>query len=158
VGILGRESNTASQKGAHCEQMSKLRAYRATIATTWYDKTVGAAREFEVHFQVSRPGKIRTVRRMLAKRGVPYFQYLVHRRVGRWVPKSNIKVRFEREMPASKSGKTIQTESRSMLYRGKRWRAYSLGRGKLLYAGRVKKHGRKKRSRKERKKTTKRRK
>jgi len=116
-----------------------------TISSTWYDKISRGVKEYELHFTVARPGKIRNVRRALAKRGVPYFQGLIYRRIKKWIPKSRIKVRFEREEAAEKSESRIRVEGRSMLYRGKRWKAYPLGHWELSY---VKKRRRKRGKRK----------
>jgi hypothetical protein len=111
-----------------------VRTYRMTIASTWYDKKAGGAKEYELHFKIARRGDIRRVRRNLARRSVPYFQQFVYRRLKRWVPKAKIKVRFEREEPATRSENTIRIEGRSMLFKGKRWSAYRLGPRMLNYA------------------------
>ncbi|GEM_PF-1888110 len=125
--------------------MRKVRTYRMTVASTWYDKISRGVKEYELHFTIARPGKIRNVRRKLAERGVPYFQRLVYRRIKKWIPKRKIRVSFEREEPAKKSESKIRIEGRSMLYRGKRWRAYPLGRWELSYSKRRRrKRGRRK--------------
>jgi len=110
------------------------RVYRMTIFTTWYDKMASGAREYELHFMIARRGRIRTVRRTLMERGVPYFQGLLYRRLKKWIPKRKVKVRFEREQPALRSESKIRLEGRSMLFRGKRWWAYPFGRWELDYA------------------------
>jgi hypothetical protein len=110
------------------------RVYRMAVFTSWYDKTASGAREYELHFIAVRHGSIRTIRRALAKRGVPYLQGLLYRRLKKWIPKRKVKVRFEREQPALRSESKISVEGRSMLFRGKRWRAYPLGRWDLNYA------------------------
>jgi hypothetical protein len=105
-----------------------------TIASTWYDKKAGGAKEYELHFKIARRGNIRSVRRKLALRGVPYFQQFVYRRLKRWVPKARLKVRFEREEPATRTENGISIEGRSMLFKGKRWSAYPLVSRELNYA------------------------
>jgi hypothetical protein len=110
------------------------RTYHMTVSTVWYDKASAGAREYELHFTVGRRGKIRTVRRTLAKRGAPYFQRLIHRRTKRWIPLRRIRVRFEREETATRIDSRIRVDGRSMLYRGKRWRAYPLGSWEMNYA------------------------
>jgi hypothetical protein len=112
-----------------------------TIFTTWYDKTTSGAQEYELHFTVARHGRIRTVRRTLMERGIPYFQGLLYRRLKKWIPNRKVKVRFEREQPALTSESKIRLEGRSMLFRGKRWWAYPFGRWVLSYA-RKKRHQR----------------
>ncbi|MGA3296455.1 MAG: hypothetical protein ABSD41_03285 [Candidatus Bathyarchaeia archaeon] len=116
--------------------MANVRLYRITIASVWYDSTAGGAKEYELHLKVARAGNVRTVRRTLAKRGAPYFQQLVYRRLKRWIPMRKIKVRFEQEEPAIKRENKISIDGRSMLYRGKRWKAYPLGKWELNYAKR----------------------
>jgi hypothetical protein len=113
-----------------------VRTYRMSIASTWYDRKAGGAKEYELHFRVSRRGKIRTVRRTLARRGVPYFQRMIYRQIERWIPLERIRVRFEREKRATRSDTRIQIDGRSMLYWGKRWEAYPLGERELNYARR----------------------
>jgi hypothetical protein len=105
-----------------------------TIATVWYDQKVRHAREQEMHFRVARRGKISNVRRHLANRGVPYFQRTIYRLYKKWIPRRKIKVRFEREEPATRVEPTITIEARRMEYRGKRWKAYRLPSRTLRYA------------------------
>ena len=105
-----------------------------TISSVWYDKAAGGAKEYELHLKVPRSGNISTVQRKLAKRGAPYFQQLVYRRIKRWIPLRKIKIRFERPEPTTKQDTKMRVEGRSMLYRGKRWRAYPLGSWELTYA------------------------
>jgi len=70
------------------------RIYRMTVASTWYDKRAQRVWEYELHFKVARRGDIRTVRRRLAKRGVPYFQQTVYRLFQKWIPKRKVRVAF----------------------------------------------------------------
>ncbi len=111
-----------------------LRTYHMTVASTWYDKTAGGAKEYELHFTVARSGQIRTVRRKLARRGLVYFQGLVYRRTKNWIRKRRIKARFEREEAANKTESRIRVDGRSMLFRGRQWKAYPLGTKELSYA------------------------
>jgi hypothetical protein len=120
--------------------MPLARTYRMTIASTWYDKTARAQREYEAHFSVARRGKIRTVRRHLANRGAPYFQRLIYGRFRRWIPKKKIRISFEREEPARKVQPEITIELRGMQYRGRKWRATPLPSKVLRYAKRRRKH------------------
>jgi hypothetical protein len=119
--------------------MKIVRLYSMTVSSTWYDKEARGAKEYELHFAVARRGNIRTVRRRLGRRGVPYFQSYVYRRVRKWIPRSKIKVRFEREQPAGKSEGKISIEGRSMLFRGRRWWAFPLGKWELNYSKRKRK-------------------
>lgn len=106
--------------------MTVVRMYRMTISTTWYDKEAEHAREYEMHYKVARRGRIRSIRRNLAKRCIPHFQQNAYRRRKQWVPKREVRVSFEREQPTvlDKSEKLISIESREMQYRGKQWKAY----------------------------------
>ena len=113
--------------------MRPVQTYKMTIATSWYDATERGAKSYEQHFTVTRPGKIRTVRRTLSKRGLGYFQRSIYRRYKKWTPKRKMKIRFEREEPAKKKENTIRVEGSSMLYRGKRWWAYPLPHTVLSY-------------------------
>lgn len=114
--------------------MTKIRTYRMTIASTWYDAEAEAACEYEMHFKVARRGKIQTVRLHLAKRGASYFQQTVWRQTRKWIAKRKVRISFEREEPATKGQNTITIESRSMEYRGREWRAFPLPARALSYA------------------------
>lgn len=116
--------------------MTSIRLYQMTIASTWYDKTARAQREYEAHFSVARRGKIRTVRRHLANRGAPHFQRLIYRRFRRWIPKKKIRISFEREEPARKVQREITIELRGMQYRGRKWQATPFPSKVLRYAKR----------------------
>jgi len=119
--------------------VTAIRTYRMTVATVWYDRTVRAQREYEAHFSVARRGRIRTIRRRLAKRGAPYFQRLVYRWFRRWIPKSRLRISFEREEPARKAQREITIELRGMQYRGRKWQATPLPSKVLRYAKRRRK-------------------
>jgi hypothetical protein len=114
-----------------------------TIATAWYDARAKRVREYEMHFKVARRGRIRNVRRQLARRGVPYFQKAIYDLYRRWIPKRKIRISFEREEPAPKVERTIAIEARRMEGVGKRWKAYPLPSRKLSYAKR-RRNGRRK--------------
>ncbi len=127
--------------------MPPIRLYRMTIASTWYDKRAGAAREFEMHFKVARRGKIRNVRHSLARRGVPYFQRSIYRQFRRWIPKRKIRISFEREEAATAAEGNIAINIRGMRYRGKQWKAMPLPSRVLPYA---KKKGKRKSAKRKR--------
>jgi len=120
--------------------MTKIRTYRMTIASTWYDAEAGAANEYEMHFKVARRGRIQTVRLHLAKRGASYFQQIVWRQTRKWITKRKIRISFEREEPATKGQNTITIEARSMQYRGREWKAYPLPSRTLSYAKKRRRH------------------
>lgn len=120
--------------------MTKARSYRMTIASTWYDTRTRRVREYEMHFKIARPGRIRNVRRQLARRGVPYFQRAIYRLYRRWIPRGKIRVSFEREEPATKAERTITVEARRMEGVGKRWKAHRVPSRILSY---VKRRGKK---------------
>jgi hypothetical protein len=113
-----------------------------TIASTWYDKTAGAQREYEMHFEVVRSGKIRNVTWTLRRRGIPYFQQAIYRTFGKWIPKRRLKGKFELIEPTKeRSQRAIAVTIRGMQYRGKKWKATKLPPRMLPYA--KKKHKRK---------------
>jgi len=117
--------------------------YRMTVASKWYDEPSRCAREYEMHFKAARTGKVRTIRRHLAKRGIPYFQRTIYRRFKRWIPKRQIRARFEREEVDQRSTPTLTVETRSMQYRGRDWKAFPFPSKVLNYA---KKRARKRKS------------
>jgi hypothetical protein len=105
-----------------------------TLATKGYDAETECVREHEMHFKVARRGKITTVRRHLADRGVPYFQRRIHLETGKRIRKRRIRVAFEREEKAAKGQNSIAIESRMMEYRGRQWKATPLPTRVLSYA------------------------
>ena len=114
--------------------MRIVNTYRMTVASKWYDEPSRCAREYEMHFKVARRGKIRTVRRHLAKRGIPYFQQVIYRRFRRWISKRQIRARFEREEMEERGEPVIVIETRSMQYRGRDWKAFPFPSKVLTYA------------------------
>ena len=114
--------------------MKTVRAYRMTVASRWYDEPSRCEREYEMHFKVARPGNIRTVRWHMVKRGIPYFQQVIYRRFRRWVPKRQIRARFEREEMEERGEAVIVIETRSMQYRGRDWKSFPFPSKGLTYA------------------------
>jgi hypothetical protein len=116
------------------------RLYQMTIAGRGYDER--GKREFkpEFHLEASRSGKIRTVRRQLAKRGVEYFQQRIYRLYGIWIPKKDIRIGLELREPAVKTERTIRITAFAMTFKGRRSRALSIQSRVLSYA--KKKHKR----------------
>lgn len=135
---IAKKGRPRSKREARVKRLP-IRMYRATIASTWYDKDAECVREYEMHFKVARPGKLRDNRRYLAKRSVPHFQHTVYRLYKHWVPKWKIKVGFEREEPARKLEQLIQIEVRRMEGKGKRWKAFPLPSRVLTYEKRKRK-------------------
>jgi len=111
-----------------------VHTYRMTVASRWYDEPSRCEREQEMHFKAARRGKLRTVRRHLAKRGIPYFQQVIYRRFKRWIPKRQIRARFEREEVEQRSEPTMTVETRGMQYRGRDWKAFPFPSKVLTYA------------------------
>jgi hypothetical protein len=105
-----------------------------TVASKWYDEPSRCAREYEMHFKAARTGKVRAVRRHLAKRGIPYFQRMIYRRFKRWIPKRQIRASFEREEVAMRTECVMTIETRSMQYRGRDWKAFPYPSRVLSYA------------------------
>ena len=142
-----------------------VRRYRWTVSTVFYDERSGCKREIETHFTVAVSGRIRDNRRKLGLRGARFHQFLVFTRSGKLIPRGDIKVRFEREQPASKPDGKISVEGRSMQYKGPQWTATALPSEQIPFwaskdervfaamrkdAEERKKHGRKIRALKER--------
>ena len=119
--------------------MKTVRTYKMTIATSWYDAEEKGLKSYEQHFTIARPGKIRNVRRTLARRGLEYFRRSISRRIKKRVPRGRIKVRFEREERAKKSEPKIRIQGSSMIFRGRNWHASPLTSKLLNY---VKRHRR----------------
>jgi len=111
-----------------------VRAYRMAVASRWYDEPSRCEREYEMHFKVARPGNIRTVRRRLVKRVIPYFQQVIYRRFRRWISKRQIRARFERQEMEERGEPVIVIETRSMQYRGRDWKAFPFPSKVLTYA------------------------
>jgi hypothetical protein len=105
-----------------------------TLATKGYDAEAECVRENEMHFKVARRGKITTVRRHLADRGVPYFQRRISLETGKRIRKHQIRIAFEREEKATNAQNIITIEARSMEYRGRQWKATPLPTRELSYA------------------------
>ena len=118
------------------------RLYRMTVATRWYDELAEKARWFEAHFKASRYGNIHTVRRKLAQRGVPFFQRVIQRSHGIWIPKHHIRISFEREEPAIKIESKMQIELRRMEFRGRQREAIRMPSKVFGYAKRRRRRNR----------------
>jgi hypothetical protein len=114
--------------------VSRIRMYRMTIASAWYDQRAEVQREFEMHFKTARAGKIRNVRRALARRGIPYFQQAIYRKHHRWIRKDRIRVSYEPEEPAVSSERNIVVTGRGMQYRGRNWKPSALPNRVITYA------------------------
>ena len=115
-----------------------------TIASTLYDPRAGFAREFESHFEATRKGSVRSIRRRLAARGIPIVQREIYKRYGIWVSKRKLKVRFEREMPGTRVRPDMTIHRRSMRFRGKHWRATALPSRVISYSKRRRRVAKKK--------------
>jgi hypothetical protein len=111
-----------------------------TIATRWYDQAAGKARIYEGHFKAARTGSIHTVRRNLADKGVPFFQRTIWKRYRKWIPKSSIRVGFEREQPALKASPEVQIEFRDLEFRGTLYSAYARPSSIMRYVKRSRRH------------------
>ena len=114
--------------------MKIVHLYRMTVFSKWYDEPSRCAREYEMHFKIARPGKVSTVRRHMGKRGIPYFQKMIYRRFRRWIPKRQIRGRFEREEIGNRSQAVMTIETRSMQYRGRNWKSFLFPTKVLAYA------------------------
>ena len=107
-----------------------------TISSVFYSATQGAAMEYEMHFKATRGDDIQYEREHLATRGVEYYQQHVYYLARKWIPKSKIKVRFEREEPTAEIEETIGIEARKMEYTGSQWKAQALPSRVIGYAKR----------------------
>jgi len=111
-----------------------IRLYRMTIATFHYDKPTHELIEFEAHFKIARRGRIRTIRRRLAKLGARHFQNWLHRDRKIWVQRRKLKIAFEREVHAKKQEAYATVRRFSMRRVKKRWVAKELRAGRMRYA------------------------
>ncbi|MGD0424070.1 MAG: hypothetical protein ABSA92_11520 [Candidatus Bathyarchaeia archaeon] len=102
-----------------------VRKYRMTLATRWYDQEAEKQRSFEAHFIVVRRGNIRTIRKQLINRAVPWFQRLIKRRFKRRIPRRQIRGDFEREEPALVPQRDIQINMLTMEFRGRKHHAHA---------------------------------
>ncbi len=118
------------------KRRANVRHYKMTVAGRGYDEEGKRQLNPELHFEVSRRGKIRSVRRQLAKRGVEYYQQRVYRELEVWIPKRHIRIGFEREERALKAEKLIQIEGLALTFRGKRSTAVQLPSRVLRFAKR----------------------
>jgi hypothetical protein len=113
------------------------RLYRMTIATSWYDRHAEYQREYEMHFKSPRRGSIRSNRRALARRGIPYFQREIYRRHHVWIPLRRIRVNFENEQIADETAaagqRAVEVLIRNMRYKGKHWSATALPTRTISY-------------------------
>jgi len=114
--------------------MSLARLYRMHIATVWYDQRAEFQREYESHFEASRLGSPRRIRRALARRGIAQFQRDIYRTHRVWLPLRKLRVSFEREEQAAAVDRFIKVYTRSMRYRGKNWSATALPPKVITYA------------------------
>ena len=102
-----------------------VREFRMTIAGRGYNKGQGAVQS-EFHFKATRSGKIQTIRRQMAERGVEYYQRTVRRMFGFWIPKKYVRIGFERESSATKSLPLMSIEVYAMWFKGRRHQARRL--------------------------------
>jgi hypothetical protein len=132
-------------------RMKKLaHLYRMTIAYRTYDEDEGFQRAFERHFKASRRGSPKTVRRTLARRGIPFLQREIYRLHHFWIPLSRIRVNFEKEEVAAAGQNAIEALGRSMRYRGRQWSATPLPPKMIPYAKRKRRGAKRKHAGKKR--------
>lgn len=119
-----RTVSTTSSTSRTVETASST--YRMTVSTIWYSRVVRTGRGYDMHFKTARPGKIMDVRRELESKGAEYFQKTVYHQFGRRVPKSKIRIGFEREEPTTEAQNNITVEARYMEYHGGRWKSTAM--------------------------------
>ena len=106
--------------------MKRPRIFRMTVANIWYDKEERKPVGYEMHYKVSRRGKIRNIRKQLVQRGIQHFQQNVYRHAGRWIPKYKIRIDFEREEPSQKSERDMNIAVRKMERQRRQWKGIPL--------------------------------
>lgn len=119
-----RTVSTTSSTSRTVETTSST--YRMTVSTIWYSRVVRRGRGYEMHFKTARPGKITDVRRELESKGTEYFQKTIYRQFGRRVPKSKIRIGFEREEPTTETQNNITVKVGYMEYHGGRWKSNAI--------------------------------
>jgi hypothetical protein len=98
-----------------------INTYRMTASTLGYYLPAHREEGYEMHFKTSRRGIIEDVRSTLESEGVAYFQKEIYNKFGRRIPKTRIRIGFEREEPATRVQNSIVVESRYMEYRSGKW-------------------------------------
>jgi hypothetical protein len=102
------------------------RTYRMTVFSTWYDSVEEELVSYEMHYKITRRGRIRSIREQLRRRGMEHFQRSVYRLTKKWLPRRKVKAYFEREEPAKKSQRDINVEVLRMRRKDRRWKATKL--------------------------------
>jgi hypothetical protein len=103
-----------------------IRKYKMSVSSVAYDEKDRRLKEYELHFSAIRYGDISSVRHFLAERGIQYFQHLVYRSSGKWIPRQRCKVNFEREEYAGRVSPIMSVLGRRMVYVNDRWESYHL--------------------------------
>jgi hypothetical protein len=110
--------------------------YRMTVFSRRYDAREGFARTHEFYFVTRRRGSRRTVRRTLARKGIPYFQQAVYRWHRQWIPAHKIRVSFETEEQTEAVDRKIRIYPTNARYCGKQYAVTRLPPREIAYARR----------------------
>jgi len=112
----------------------KIRLFKMTISTFWYEKETHQLLEFEIHVKIARRGSIKTVRRRLAKLGGRHLQNWLRRERKIWIPRRKLRTAFERETYARKQEAYATVRRFSMRRVKKKWVAKELPAGRMKYS------------------------
>jgi len=112
----------------------KIRLYKMTISTFWYEKETHQLVEFECHFKIARRGRVKTVRNRLARLGGKHLQNWLHRERKIWIPKRKLRTAFEKEQYAKKQQTHATVRRFSMRRVKKRWISKELAPGRMKYS------------------------
>ncbi len=112
----------------------KIRLYKMSVSTFFYDEETHQLVEYEHHFKIARRGRIRIIRRRLAKLGGRHLQNWLYKYRKVWIPKRKLRTAFEREQYAKKQEPYATVRRFTMRRIRKRWVAKELASGKMRYS------------------------
>lgn len=115
------KTSVTAHRTAEIEETTATRTYRMTTSTVGYYQAAQMGEGYDMHFKIVRRGKVSEVRKTLASIGVAYFQDTIQKKFGQQIPKSKIRVGFEREEPAARVRKSIEVQARRLEYKRGHW-------------------------------------
>ena len=73
----------------------------------------------EAHYTTALPGSIHQNREQLRDFAIPHFQRVMRRHYGMYIPRAQIRGRFQREEPALSPSRTLHVDVLETVYRGR---------------------------------------
>jgi hypothetical protein len=105
-----------------------LQTYYMNIFYKGYHRGWGAARELELDYTATLPGDTETARLTLARLGMSDYQATAERELGCRISDEHVRIRFERETPATEPHEEIVVEGRIIMFCGNRCEAFPIPR------------------------------